>query len=78
MAASTQAPTWPSRPALPESPSARAWQPPRRDGTYYAGAVYAAQSSLLAAEAANPGSKNAMIILTDGAANTLKNDRRQA
>jgi len=47
-------------------------QTPGGDGTYYAGAVYAAQSSLIAAEAANPGSKNAMIILTDGAANTGK------
>lgn len=47
-------------------------QTPGGDGTYYAGAIYAAQSSLAAAQSANPGSKNALIILTDGAANTTK------
>lgn len=36
------------------------------DGTYYAGAIYAAQSSLMAAQAAAPGSRNIMIILSDG------------
>jgi hypothetical protein len=36
------------------------------DGTYYAGAIYAAQSSLVAAKAAAPGSRNIMIILSDG------------
>jgi Flp pilus assembly protein TadG len=34
--------------------------------TYYAGAIYAAQSSLLATQASYPQSKNAMVILTDG------------
>lgn len=38
-------------------------------GTYYAGAIYAALSSLAAQQAANPGSKNALIILSDGDAN---------
>ena len=38
-------------------------------GTYYAGAIYAAQSSLKAAQLANPGSENIMIILSDGDAN---------
>lgn len=47
-------------------------QTPGGDGTYYAGAIYAAQSSLIAAQTANPGSLNAMIILSDGAANTTK------
>lgn len=47
-------------------------QTPGGDGTYYAGAIYAAQSSLIAAQQANPGSQNALIILTDGAANTTK------
>lgn len=37
--------------------------------TYLAGAIYAAQSALAAEQAANPGSKNAMIILTDGGMN---------
>ena len=35
-------------------------------GTYYAGVIYAAQSSLLAQQAANPGSQNIMILLSDG------------
>jgi Putative Flp pilus-assembly TadE/G-like len=41
-------------------------------GTYFAGAIYAAQSSLIAAQAANPGSLNAMIILSDGDASSTK------
>lgn len=41
-------------------------QAPGGKGTYYAGAIYAAQSSLIAAQAANPGSQNALIILSDG------------
>jgi hypothetical protein len=45
-------------------------QTPGGDGTFYAGAVYAAQSSLMAAQASNPGSQNIMIILSDGDANT--------
>jgi len=44
-------------------------QTPGGDGTYYAGAIYAAQSSLMAAQTANPGSQNYMIILSDGDAN---------
>jgi hypothetical protein len=44
-------------------------QTPGGDGTYYAGAIYAAQSSLMAAQAANPGSQNIMIVLSDGDAN---------
>ncbi len=43
--------------------------PPNYDGnygTYIAGAIYAAQAALTAAQAANPGSQNAMIILSDG------------
>jgi hypothetical protein len=47
-------------------------QTPGGDGTYYAGAVYAAQSSLVAAQAANPGSLNALIVLSDGDASTTK------
>ena len=35
-------------------------------GTWMAGAIYAAQSSLVAAKAAAPGSRNIMIILSDG------------
>jgi hypothetical protein len=47
-------------------------QTPGGDGTYYAGAIYAAQSSLLAAQAANPGSENALVILSDGDAQSGK------
>jgi hypothetical protein len=43
-------------------------------GTYYAGAVYAAQSALTAAAAANPGSQNALILLGDGDANAPRVD----
>ena len=38
--------------------------------TFFAGAIYAAQTSLLAEQSANPGSANSMIILSDGAANS--------
>ncbi len=47
-------------------------QTPGGDGTYYAGAIYAALSSLQAEQDANPGSKNALIILSDGDANSTK------
>jgi hypothetical protein len=35
-------------------------------GTYYAQVIYAAQAALVAHQVANPGSQNAMIILSDG------------
>lgn len=38
------------------------------EGTYYAGAIYAAQAALLAAQTNNPNSNNAMILLSDGEA----------
>jgi hypothetical protein len=47
-------------------------QTPGGQGTYYAGVIYAAQSSLIAAQSANPGSLNALIILSDGDANSTK------
>jgi len=47
-------------------------QTPGGDGTYYAAAIYAAESSLMAAQAANPGSQNALIILSDGDASSSK------
>lgn len=43
---------------------------PGGEGTYYAGVIYAAQASLVAEQAANPGSQNVMIILSDGDAGT--------
>jgi hypothetical protein len=41
-------------------------QTPGGEGTYYAQAIFAAQQQLAAQQAADPGSKNAMIILSDG------------
>jgi len=43
-------------------------------GTYYAGVIYAAQAALTAEQAANPGSKNALIILSDGQAQAGTSD----
>ena len=43
--------------------------PPNYDGdigTYYAGVIYAAQAALTAEKAANPGSTNVIILLSDG------------
>jgi hypothetical protein len=39
--------------------------------TYYAATIYAAQAALLAEQAANPGTNNAIILLSDGQANLL-------
>lgn len=47
-------------------------QAPGGDGTYYAAAIYAAQASLMAAQVSNPGSQNALIILSDGDASSTK------
>jgi hypothetical protein len=41
-------------------------QTPGGEGTYYAQVIYAAQAALVTQAANNPGSKNAMIILSDG------------
>jgi hypothetical protein len=43
---------------------------PGGEGTYYAGAIYAAQSALVAEQAAFPGSQNVLIIISDGDAGT--------
>ena len=43
-------------------------------GTYYAGAIYATQSALVAQKAANPGSENVLIILSDGNATAPQNN----
>jgi Flp pilus assembly protein TadG len=45
-------------------------QTPGGAGTYYAGVIYAAQSSLAAQAAANPNSQNVMVILSDGDASS--------
>jgi Flp pilus assembly protein TadG len=39
------------------------------ESTYFAAAIYAAQAALIQEQAANPGSKNALILLSDGEAN---------
>jgi hypothetical protein len=41
-------------------------QAPGGEATYYAQVIYAAQAALLLQQAANPGSQNAIIFLTDG------------
>jgi hypothetical protein len=46
--------------------SCKGVQAPGGDGTYYAQAIVAAQSALVAQQAAHPGSQNIMIILSDG------------
>jgi hypothetical protein len=47
-------------------------QTPGGDGTYFAGAIYAALSSLAAQQAANPSSLNALVVLSDGDASSTK------
>jgi hypothetical protein len=44
---------------------------PGGEGTYYAQVIYAAQAYLVAEQAANPGSKNVLILLSDGSANAV-------
>lgn len=44
------------------------------ENTYYAGAIYAAQASLLAEQAAHPGTQNAIILLSDGNATAQEQD----
>ncbi len=51
---------------------------PGGDGTYYAQAIYAAQAALVTQQAANPGSTNVMIILSDGDANACATDANTA
>ena len=41
-------------------------QAPGGEGTYYAQVIYSAQAALATQQSNNPGSKNSMIILTDG------------
>lgn len=48
-------------------------QAPYIDGTYYAGAIYQAQSALTAEQAAYPLSQNVMIIVGDGDSNVSQN-----
>jgi Flp pilus assembly protein TadG len=47
-------------------------QAPGGEGTYYAGALYAAQAALEAQAAANPNSQNVIILLSDGDATASK------
>lgn len=52
-------------------------QAPGGEGTYYAQVIYAAQAALAVQQAANPGSKNALIILTDGNATACASNANQ-
>jgi hypothetical protein len=47
-------------------------------GTWYAGAIYAAQAALTAEKAANPGSTNVMILLGDGQANAQQGNMQSS
>jgi Flp pilus assembly protein TadG len=49
-------------------------QAPGGESTYYAGAIYAAQASLIAEQAANPGSQNVIIMISDGDASAGQTD----
>jgi len=53
-------------------------QAPGGEGTYYAQVIYAAQAALAAQQTANPNSKNAMIILTDGDATACASNANTA
>ena len=44
------------------------------ENTYYAGAIYAAQSALIAEQNSNPGTQNVMILLSDGNATAKENN----
>jgi hypothetical protein len=46
--------------------------------TYLASSIYAAQSALVAEQAANPGSKNAIIVLSDGGMNASDYSKNSA
>jgi len=50
--------------------SCKGMQTPGGDGTYYAGAIYAAESALMAQQKLNSGSQNALVILSDGDASS--------
>ena len=51
---------------------------PGGEGTYYAQVIYAAQAALMAQQAANPGSQNAIILLTDGDATACASNANTA
>src|SRR5580704_10148870 len=53
-------------------------QAPGGEGTYYAQVIYAAQAALMAQQAANPGSQNAIILLTDGDATACASNANTA
>jgi hypothetical protein len=51
---------------------------PGGQGTYYAQVIYAAQAQLVSQQTANPGSKNVMIILSDGDATSCNTQANSA
>jgi len=53
-------------------------QAPGGEATYYAQVIYAAQAALLLQQAANPGSQNAIIFLTDGDATACASNANTA
>ena len=53
-------------------------QAPGGEGTYYAQVIYAAQAALMVQQAANPGSQNAIILLSDGDATACASNANTA
>jgi hypothetical protein len=51
---------------------------PGGEGTYYAQVIYAAQAALLSQQSNNPGSQNAIILLTDGDATACASNANTA
>lgn len=60
--------------AIGQTTTCKGMGTPGGDGTFFAGSIYAASAALLAEQAvpARAGSKNAIVILSDGAANSTK------
>lgn len=59
--------------AIGSSQGCRGLKPNNTQNTYFAATIYQAQAALLAEQAANPGTKNAMIFLSDGNATATNN-----
>ena len=59
--------------AIGASTGCQGLTPNNTQNTYFASTIYAAQASLLAAQSANQGTKNAIIMLSDGNATAVNN-----
>jgi Flp pilus assembly protein TadG len=59
--------------AIGSSQGCRGLKPNNTQNTYFAATIYQAQAALVAEQAANPKTKNAMILLSDGNATAVNN-----